>query len=390
MILFEDAFDILMNQDFSFETEQINLEASTGRILAENVYSDMDMPPFNKSAMDGFACRKEDLNQEMEVIETIAAGEIPQKSIGESQCSKIMTGAMVPKGADCVVMVENTEETGSNRIRLSKIDPRINIAIKGEDVKTGDLLIEKGSLIEAQHIAVMASVGHSKPTVAKKPQIGVISTGNELVEPEVKPGMSQIRNSNAYQLIAQIIKSGGIPDYYGIALDTEEDLVKHIKKASDENDIFLLTGGVSMGDFDIVPKVVRSLGYEFLFESIAVQPGKPTTFAVNDKKFCFGLPGNPVSSFMQFEMLVKPFIYKMSGGTYAPLITKLPMGKEYKRKRSTRRSIIPIRIEDDKVFPIEYHGSAHISSLINANGIVTIPIGETTLEKGKMVDVRQI
>ncbi len=390
MILFEEAFDIVMKQADSLKTERLTLVDSLGRVIAEDVFSDVDMPPFDRSAMDGYACKTEDIQGELEVIEIIAAGEIPSRKVGKGQCTKIMTGAMVPEAADCVVMIEHTEEIGENKIRLTKTDSRINIALRGEDIKSGDLVIPKGSKIGAQHVAVMAAVGCVKPLIYKQPSVGIISTGNELVEPEYKPEISHIRNSNAYQLIAQVKIAGGIANYYGIAKDTEEALNKVIKKASSENDLILLTGGVSMGDFDIVPKVIRKVGFNFLFENIAVQPGKPTTFAVKDDKFCFGLPGNPVSSFMQFEMLVKPFIYKMNGGIYKPLVTTLPMGIEYKRKRATRRSVIPVTIDDGQVFPLEYHGSAHIASLVNANGIVIIPIGETVLEKGKIVDVRQI
>ncbi|MCD4678778.1 MAG: molybdopterin molybdotransferase MoeA [Bacteroidales bacterium] len=390
MILFEEAYDIVMKQTSSLNTEQISLVDSPGRILAEDVVSDVDMPPFNKSAMDGYACRLEDIKNELEVIETIAAGKIPVNTVGKGQCSKIMTGAMIPEGADCVIMIEHTEEIAQNKIKLTKDDTRINIAKKGEDIKSGDLVIGKGTKIKPQHVAVMAAVGCASPLIVKKPTIGIISTGNELVEPQYKPEVSQIRNSNAYQLIAQVEKAGGQPNYYGIAEDTDKALLKVIEKASSENDLTLLTGGVSMGDFDIVPKILRQLGFELLFESIAVQPGKPTTFAVKKDKFCFGLPGNPVSSFMQFETLVKPLIYKMSGGVYKPIVISLPMGAEYKRKRSARKSIIPVRIADGQVFPLKYHGSAHIASLVNADAILTIPIGKTLLEKGEIIDVRQI
>ncbi len=390
MILFEEAFDIVMKQAISLKSERMKLVDSLGRILAEDVFSDLDMPPFNKSAMDGYACKMEDITTELEVIEIIAAGKKPNETVGKGQCSKIMTGAMIPEGADCVVMVEHTKEIAGNKIKITTNDSRINIAKKGEDVKSGDLMIAKGTKIKSQHLAVMAAVGYASPLLTKKPNVGIISTGNELVEPHHKPKISQIRNSNAYQLIAQVESCGGFPNYYGIAEDNETALLKVIEKASSENDLILLTGGVSMGDFDIVPKVIMNLGFEILFDSIAVQPGKPTTFAVKDNKFCFGLPGNPVSSFMQFEELVKPLIYKMSGSIYNPLVIKLPMGTEYKRKRSTRRSIIPIRIEDRQIFPLEYHGSAHINSLVDAFGIVSIPIGETILQKGEIVDVRQI
>lgn len=370
--------------------EKIDFNESNNRILARDVISDIDMPPFDKSAMDGYACRIEDIKNELSVIETIPAGLAPDKSIGENQCSKIMTGSVMPEGADCVIMVEQSEETGEKTIRFTADKTKRNFVPRGEDVNKGDVVLEKGTQIKPQHIAVLASVGCTEPEVYRVPKVGVISTGDELVEPDENPGVSKIRNSNAYQLIAQAGRLGCDASYIGIARDNAADSMEMISRALKQNDVVLLTGGVSMGDFDFIPGAFTELGIKSRFESVAVQPGRPTVFGTLNGKYVFGLPGNPVSSFNIFELLVKPLIYKLMGFDYQPLNIKLPLGKDYLRKKSARMSFIPVMISDGEVFPIEYHGSAHIHALVFADGLISLPIGVTELKKGEIVDVRQI
>jgi molybdopterin molybdotransferase len=404
MIKFEEAYKIVTSINVQLETQKVKLNDALGYVLAEDVLSDMNMPPFNKSAMDGYACREIDLANELEVIEVIPAGKTPEKTIGENQCAKIMTGAMIPPGADCVIIVEDTEEVGENKIRYTKPvpeinvcqveienKPNVNICYIGEDIKTGDVVLKKGTLIKAQHIAIMASVGYTEALVHRKPKVAVIPTGDEIVEPHIKPDVSQIRNSNGAQLVAQLKAMGIDANYYGIARDVEDATMNLIKKAFAENDVILLTGGVSMGDFDLVPEILQTLKFELLFQSIAVQPGKPTVFGRNGNKFCFGLPGNPVSSFVQFELLAKPLLYGLMGQNYQPLNLRLPIGKDYSRRKAKRMSWIPAVFTDDGyVVPVEYHGSAHIRGLGQAQAIFAVPIGIKELKKGDFVDVRQI
>ena len=392
MIKFEEAYDIVINSaNFHLPTERINFEDSLGRILAEDVKSDINMPPFDKSAMDGFACRREDIDNELEVIEVLPAGKIPEKEVGKNQCTKIMTGAIIPDGADCVIMVEYTEEVGENKIKFTFEYTNNNICYFAEDIKKDDLVLKKGIEIKPQHIAVMASVGYTNVLVSKQPKIGIISTGDELVEPNIYPGKSQIRNSNGHQLVAQVSRIGATPNYIGIAEDSEEVTYNTISKALQENDIVMLTGGVSMGDFDFVPEIMTKLGVKIKFESLAVKPGKPTTFGTFGKeKFIFGLPGNPVSSYTQFELLVKPLVLRLMDAAKLEKTLKLPMGSEYSRRKSARKSFIPVNISGGKVYPVEYHGSAHIHSYVFADGITSIEIGKEKLEIGELVDVRQI
>lgn len=391
MITFEKAYDIVMRSAFSTGTEVIHFNESLNRILAGNVVCDIDMPPFDKSSVDGFACRRIDLKNELEILETIPAGKYPEKSVGTNHCSRIMTGAIVPQGADCVIMVEDTDIAHSGRVSFKGTFKKENIAFKAEDVKSGDIVLRKGKIIKPQDIAVMATAGHTHVIVSRKVKVAVISSGNELVEPSEIPGPAQIRNSNAFQLMAQAERAGASFTYYGIARDSEEETFSVISKALSENDLVLITGGVSMGDFDFVPSVLERAGVRILFSRIAVQPGKPTTFGVHHQAVVFGLPGNPVSSFIQFEMLVRPLIYKMMGCELKQVYLHLPMKEKFSRKFADRMGFIPVSINDEGlVTPVEYHGSAHISALPDAYGIIEIQIGITSIEKGEIVSVRQI
>ena len=382
---------MVMNSAFPTGTETILYSASLNRVLAENVISDIDMPPFDKSSVDGYACRRSDLSNELGIVETIPAGKVPEKETGLNQCSRIMTGAVVPSGADCVIMVEDTEMLPSGRIRYMGTFLKENIARKGEDVHKGDKVLKSGTILRPQDIAVMASVGHTSVLVSKKPGVAVISTGSELVEPSELPGASQIRNSNAFQLMAQIKRAGGNGKYYGIAKDDEDVTFTIIEKAISENDIVLVTGGVSMGDFDFVPEVLEKAGTRLLFTRVAIQPGKPTTFGIHEKALVFGLPGNPVSSFIIFELLVRPLMFRMMGSRWTPVTWSLPMKESYSRKITDRISCVPVKITDDgQVLPVEFHGSAHITAIPESDGFFMMPVGERTVEKGKIVNVRQI
>ena len=390
MITFEEAYHIVMSHVSVVSTERVSLTDSLGRILAEDIHSDIDMPPFNKAAVDGFACRLDDLDHDLEILETVAAGKIPEFSVTTGKCSRIMTGAMIPEGTECIVMVEDTEILDNGKVHITRKQDALNICKKGEDISAGDIVLSKGILIKPQHIPVLAASGAIAPKVSRKLQVGILSTGDELVEPEHIPTPSKIRNTNAYQLIAQVSDAGAIPQYEGIAADNEISLHSMLSDSLDGNDIVLLTGGVSMGDFDYVPRVMEKLEIDILFKSIAIQPGKPTVFGKKGNTLIFGLPGNPVSSFVLFEVLVKPFLMKTMGCTDIPKILHLPLGTDFKRKKTERKLLIPVRIENGVVYPVEYHGSAHINAYSQAQGMISIEIGRNELKKGEITDVRPI
>ncbi|MEI6348026.1 MAG: gephyrin-like molybdotransferase Glp [Bacteroidota bacterium] len=390
MISHEEAIELIINSaNQKNRIEKISIFDSLNRILAIDVSSDINMPPFDKSAMDGYACRFEDKNQPLTVLEVIPAGAIPTKKINKNECSKIMTGAIIPDGADYVIKVEDTRELSSNVIQSNVSSPARNICYIGEDIKINTLLLKAGTKLKPQHIAVLASAGKFEIEVIAKTTVGIISTGNELVEPNENLTRGKIRNSNAYQLYAQSANANAIPSYYGIALDEEKSLSQIISKAASENQIIILSGGVSMGDFDFVPKVLTDLNFEILFKSIAVQPGKPTVFAHNNNSFCFGLPGNPVSSFIQFELLVAPLIKLLQGEKVDNLMVNGKLSTPYQRKNSSRKAWIPVVYDTEKqVLQIQYNGSAHINAFVEANAIMEIPIGTLAINKGEQVNVR--
>lgn len=392
MIPFEEAYRIVMSHVSVYPSEKVSMMDSPGRILAEDILSDLDLPPFDKSAVDGFAVRAGDLDKhaDFEIIETIPAGKTPESILGPGQCSRIMTGAMVPEGAGRVIMVEDTQILENGRMKPDGRKGSKNICAQGEDMKAGEIVLQAGTLIRPQHIAVLAATGAINPKVSKKMQVGILSTGDELVEPEHLPSASKIRNTNAYQLIAQLSQTGTLPQYGGIAADTENSLSAMLSDSLDRNDVVILTGGVSMGDFDHVPRVMENLDIEILFRSIAIQPGRPTVFGKRGSQFIFGLPGNPVSSFVIYEILVKPFLLKTMGCTEELVILHLPLGADFERKSSERKSMIPARIVNGLVYPVNYHGSAHINAYTQAQGIISIEPGITKLVKGDMADVRSL
>jgi molybdopterin molybdotransferase len=390
-ITFEEAYRIVMDSAFETGTETIPFTASLNRVLKDDVKSDIDMPPFNKATVDGFACRKANLGTMLEIIETIPAGRPPERKVEERQCSRIMTGAPVPEGADMVFMVEDSVILPSGRVRCTRPFTKDNISVRGEDIRSGETLLSGGRMVKPQDIALMAMAGKTSVKVTKLPVVAVISSGNELVEPDETPGLSQIRNTNSYQLMAQIQRVGAIGKYHGIARDNEDATYKIISEAISQSDVVLISGGVSMGDFDFVPSVLKRTGVRILFSRIKIQPGKPTVFGIHQKAIVFGLPGNPVSSFIQFELLVRPLLCRIMGYQWEPAIINLPMENSFSRKSSDRRALIPVLITNEGlVSPVEYHGSAHISAFSLATGIITLPEGQKSIEKGEVVRVRQV
>lgn len=391
MIKFEEAIKITEKEAIRLDAEKVDLSVANGRVLAGDVYADADMPPFNKSAMDGFACRRADLDNVLEVVETIKAGDVPLKTIGKNQCAKIMTGGKVPGGADCVIMIEQTVAVDGNRIRFTGSKTEDNIALQAEDIRSGQVVAAAGTLLRAQHIAILASAGWVHPLVYRRPSVAVLTTGDEIVEPDVRPEGTCIRNSNGPQLIAQVEDMCAEPRYLGIVPDTPEGTFAAIGHALEDNDVVLITGGVSRGDFDFVPSVLEKHGVRLLFSQVAVKPGRPTVFGLKDRHFVFGLPGNPVSSFIIFELMVKPFLYRLMGHVYRPFKVRLPMGTDYSRKKADRIAWSPVFInENAEVIPAEYHGSAHIHSLCGAHGLMDMPVGVYNYKKGDLVNVRQL
>ncbi len=386
-----EAIDIAFSKIKTKNSESINFKSALGRILAQDVFSDMDMPPFNKSAMDGYACKREDLARELDVLEIIPAGKSPKHKIEAGQCSKIMTGAQVPEGADTVFMVEYSDDSTAGKVRFTGTKTSSNICIIGEDIQKGNLVLKTGTLIKPQHIAMLAAVACIFPEVYQKPKVGIISTGSELIEPGTTVKPSQIRNSNGHQLASQVEQCNCICNYYGIVKDDREVTFKTIEKACVENDVTIISGGVSVGDFDYVPLVIKELDFDILFSKLSVKPGKHTTFATKGNKYIIGLPGNPVSSFIQFELFAKPFLYKLMGHHFEIPSLPLSLSSDFKRRKTDREEFIPITInKNNEAETIKYNGSAHIHAYHEAFGVMNIPQGIDFIKRGEIVNVRPL
>lgn len=389
VITFDEALACMLGAAQPLPAERVPFEAAVGRVLAEDVHSDVDMPPFNKSAMDGFACRRADLPGPLRVIEEIAAGRLPRHRIGPGEAARIMTGAPVPEGADCVLMIEDTTTEADGHVRFAGQQTATNICACAEDVRRGDIVLPAGSLLRPAHLAVLAAVGKVEVAVARRPRVAIIATGSELVAPDQLPTGAMIRNSNSPQLCAQALLAGAVPRYYGIVPDDPEATRATIRQAQAENDVVVLSGGVSAGDFDYVPAALADCGFRILFDSVAMQPGRPTVFGQSDGAWCVGLPGNPVSTYVIFDLLLKPFLYRLMGHDFQPCWVEVELGEDIRRRNSKRQASLPVRfVSPGKVCQIEYHGSGHIAAMTQAEGLLIMPVGCEVLQQGSRLPVR--
>lgn len=390
-LLFKDAWQLIMKSAVAGDVEIVPLEQACGRVLAGDVVSDVAMPPFNKAAMDGYACRLSDLEKKIPLscCGTIPAGSMPECRVSEGTCARIMTGAPVPEGADCVVMLEDTTTDASGMVAVSRRGNARHICKRAEDICSGDRVLLRGELITAAHCAVLATVGCAAVEVYKRPRVAVLATGSELVEVAVTPAGAQIRNSNAPQLCAQVRSMGALATDCGIVADTIEATAAAIDDAEQGHDVLVLSGGVSEGDYDFVKPALLSCGYTFIFESVAMQPGRPMVFARKGDCFCFGLPGNPVSTFVVFERMVKEFLFALMGHVHRPRIVAAKLAAPVSRRSGARQASFPVRFTaEGLVEPLSYHGSAHINIMTQADGLIVIPEGVITLDEGNVVDVR--
>ena len=390
MIPIEQAEKILSKITCRPETENVRLMDSLGRVLGQDVVSGISMPPFNKSAMDGYAFSSTDNSEKFKIVEVIAAGSVPLRTINKGECAKIMTGAMVPQGADRVVKREVTEEKDGCMI-ITGDDKNENICYLGEDVKPGDVVLKAGCMIRPPEVGIIASMGLDTVKVYKKTIVGIVTTGSEIKEPGQQLETGQIYNSNAYSLAAQVLQAGAEIRYGGLVEDDKNSIGREIETLLSETQMVLISGGVSEGDYDFVPQILQRLGVQLHFDKVAIQPGKPTVFGTRGETLVFGMPGNPVSTFTIFEVFVKPVLYKTMGLNYIPPMIKGIMSKDFKRKRTVRTAYVPVRCNrEGRVEPVEYHGSAHLSALSGANGLLKVPRGVQQVPKGSVVYVRQI
>lgn len=388
---YEDAERTVLATALRLGSEMVGLEHASGRVLADDVLAGEDVPAFDRAAMDGFACRCEDADAELDVIATVPTGTQSQHAVGPGQCVRIMTGARLPAGAETVVMLERSEPRQGGRVCLRGERQVANVRLRGEDVRQGQVVLGAGTLLGPAQIGVLAGLGHTKPSVVRRARVGIVATGSELVDPDGEPGAAQIRNSNGPQLCVQVQQVGAVARDYGITPDDEGGLEVVAARALADNDLVIFSGGVSVGDHDYVPKVLARLGVEVLVHGVDMQPGKPTLFGRRRQTLCFGLPGNPVAAFVVFELLLRPLLLRMMGVTAEPRLTPAILAADFARKQSDRQVTVPVRFDgSDGVRPIEYHGSAHLVSLCHADALLTVPAGVATLPAGSKVHVRPL
>ena len=359
-------------------TETVPLSEAHGRILARDVTADRDYPPFDRSARDGYAVRAAEASAGSTLVCTgeIKAGDVPPAFSGDGTCLQIMTGAAVPPGADAVVMIEYTQRDG-NAVRFSRAtEVAQNIITQGCEAKRGQIVLRAGSRMGYAEVAQAAQVGAAELACARLPRVAILSTGDEIVPYAQTPGPFQIRNSNTVSLAAQVRAAAGTPVVLHHAVDREAELREKISLGLRE-DILLLSGGVSMGKYDLVENVLREMGAEFFFDSVAIRPGKPAVFAMCQGKPVFGLPGNPVSTMVTFELFVAPAIDLLSGGPMRPLpFVEVILGEDLHEKRGMTH-FLPGHVAwpanaVGTVRALRWQGSGDIGAMVQANCFLVV------------------
>ena len=387
------------------ESERVDLLSASGRILAESIDADRDFPPFPRAARDGYAVRAQDLGAapaRLELIGEIKAGDVPASAfqVGSGQTASIMTGAPLPPGADAVVMVEYTTQAG-NTIEISRsVKQGENFVPRGSEARQSQRLLDPGTRLDHAAIALAASVGKGAVQVFRKPRIAVLATGDEIVAIETSPGPTQIRNSNTYSLAAQIQNAGGEPVLLPIAPDERVRLRALIEEGL-ESDLLLMAGGVSMGKYDLVEQVLEELKAEFYFTGAQIQPGKPIVFgscmrqkragAPAHKRYFFGLPGNPVSTMVTFELFVTPMIHALAGGKANLLVfLKARLKSDVRTKTGLKRflpAVLSGEFENAEIELARWQGSGDIAALAAANCYLVVPPDRELISAGEWVSL---
>lgn len=397
-----EAVKKVMECELSGITEHVSIVESYNRFLSEDLVATSDVPHFDRAPYDGFAVRAADTKNasqdnavEFEVIDHIGAGMVSEKEVGPYQAVRIMTGAMMPKGTDAVVMFEVAQNFEKNGLPYMSVKRSFkegdNVSFRAEDAKEGEVLVKKGTVINPGIQAMLATFGYQKVPVVKKPRIGLFATGTELLEVDEPLVPGKIRNSNSYMIAAQIERAGGIVHYFGKLPDEFDTCFEAVKNALHEVDVLITTGGVSVGDFDYLPGIYEKLNAEVLFNKVAMRPGSVTTVAQLNGKLLFGLSGNPSACYVGFELFARPIIRRMLFSEKphlrkekAVLVTDFLKANPF--TRFVRSSVF---IEEGllKVTPSGLDKSNIIMSLAGANSLAILPGGTRGFEAGSQVDV---
>lgn len=394
MISVEEALTRTLQATTVGAIETTDILKALGCVLAEDICSDIDMPPFDKSSMDGYALRAgdcKDVPAILRVVGTIPAGAYPEFTVRQGEAAKIMTGAPIPAGADSVQMVEKTGIPEDARVSiLEPVEPGKHVALRGEIMRAGNTVLATGTYLSPAVIGVLATVGKRAVKVYKRPQVAILVTGDELVEVAQKPAAGQIRNSNGYTLYNQVLTTGAVPRMLGVVSDRMDDLRAKIKEGL-ASDILLISGGVSMGEFDFVEDVLAEYHVSIYYDKIDIKPGKPTVFGKTERTLVFGLPGNPVSASTIFEIFVRPAIRKMMGfGNLHNLQVPATLTANFTSK-TARTSYQPatttFRNGAFFVAPAPSKGSADVLAFARSNSFIIAPADRSEFIAGDPVEV---
>ncbi len=394
MISVDEALHIVLSRVDHLGVERVRLDQAMGRLLAEDVRADIDLPPFDRARMDGYAVRSEDVATapvRLRAAGEIAAGAVMTGKLGAGEAVKIFTGAPVPAGADAVQKVEVTESDGETVLIKEAVRPGQFITPRASEVAAGYIVARRGREIGPAEMAVLASFGYAEVEVSRKPRVAVISTGSELIEVSAKPVAAQIRNSNSYTISSYADLAGAAVSNLGAVKDSFTETRDALVQASRSRDMVITSGGVSMGDYDLVKAALADLGAEIFFDRVRIRPGKPTVFARLQSAFFFGLPGNPVSTSVTFNVFARPALRKMQG-EYDPLLPTVRAAVALPIKdASSRRSYLPARlfIEDGRAWaePLKWVGSSDLVAFMRANALIIVPEDTHDIAQGEMVEV---
>jgi molybdopterin molybdotransferase len=399
ILSFEEARHVVEGQAAEVRArtkEKVKILASLGRVLAEPIAADRDFPPFRRAMRDGYALRAADLASlpaTLDVIGEIKAGAPPEavpREVGAGQAAAIMTGAPAPNGADAVVMVEYTSLSGKRVTVTRSVARGDNIVEAGSEARKGQFLLHHGTRMDYGAIALAASVGLQSISVFRRPEVAILSTGDEIVEIGERPGPHQIRNSNSYSLAAQVQQAGSVPKMLGIARD-EADHLRGLIEQGMEHDLLLLTGGVSMGRYDLVEQVLAELSAEFFFTGAQIQPGRPVVFGRVRERYFFGLPGNPISTMVTFELFARPMLEALAGMAARELcFVHARLKSEIKTKTGLTRflpALLSGEFEETEVELAGWHGSGDVAAMARSNCYLVIPPDREKIAAGEWVAI---
>jgi len=385
MIPVSKARKIITGETLSLGSERVALEDTIGRILAEDVVADSDLPPFDRSQMDGFAVKAADTENAPVMLRLVgesAAGRGWRKALKRGEAIRIMTGAAVPDGADAVQKLEVAREDGGTVTLLDRTEKGRYIVPKGKEVRKGKTVLKAGERITPSNISIPAAFGYAKVKVAKQPRVAIISTGTEIVDIKKNPGRDQIRNSNSIMLKALCEQAGAIATVYPNVGDDISELKFQISNAVRSSDILVTTGGVSVGKYDLTKLALKELGAEVFFERVALKPGKPTVFGRLKKTLVFGLPGNPVSAAVTFYLFVRKAILQMQSAGASDLEEAAAIASNPIESTKERDTYLPCSLSIEKdgrliADPVNWHGSSDFIGFSRADALAMVPKGST-------------